>query len=925
MATANVDLKKTVHLPKTDFPMKASLAQLEPRLLKQWEETGLYQRIREARRGRPTYILHDGPPYANGNIHLGHALNKLLKDFIVKVKTMEGYDSPYVPGWDCHGLPIEIKVDSELGAKKAQMTAVQIRAACRKYAQKYVELQKRDFIRLGVFGRWNNPYLTMSAEYESVIAGAFVEFLDKGYVYKGLKPVNWCVNDRTALAEAEIEYENHTSPSIWVRFALTSDPAAISTALAGKRVYGLIWTTTPWTIPANMAISFHPKYTYSAVEVEGDVYLVAPELLASTAEACGWSHPKEIASFEGSHLAGAVFRHPFLERDSLGILGEHVTLDQGTGAVHTAPGHGQEDYVIGQQHGIATYCPVDAAGRFFQAEGAEGKLPEVLLGKTVWEGNAIVIDLLKQHHALLGERKIEHSYPHCWRCHKPTIFRATEQWFIGMERNDLRSRALEAIKHVKWTPSWGEERISNMIATRPDWCISRQRIWGVPITVLYCETCNEPLTGRAVLDRIVELFRRHTADAWYSMSAAELAGGAKCANCGGASFRKENDILDVWFDSGASHLAVLTPENDLPWPADLYLEGGDQYRGWFHSSLLVGVGLKGGAPYRACATNGWTLDGEGRALSKSRGAEEAEKIINKYGADVLRLWACSIDFTEDVRLSDTILDRLIEAYRKLRNTFRYALGNLYDFDPQHDAIPLDQMLEIDRWILARTEDLVRRCRAWYDSLEFHKVYRAIYDFATAELSALYYDILKDRLYTSATRSHARRSGQTALYRLHYALTRLAAPLLAFTAEEVWSFTPKPEHAPSSVHLALLPDPQELHTGMTADQLARWEKLMEVRGAVLKALEEARQAKFIGTSLEARVRLSGYRDFEADLPSIFIVSQVVLEPGGELRVTVERAEGTKCERCWKYTKDVGQDSGFPTVCAACSAALREMLG
>jgi isoleucyl-tRNA synthetase len=924
MQTANVDLKKTVHLPKTDFPMKANLGQLEPRLLKQWDDAGLYQRIREARKGRPTYILHDGPPYANGNIHLGHALNKLLKDFIVKIKTMEGYDSPYVPGWDCHGLPIEIKVDHELGSKKASMTAVEVRAACRKYARKYVDLQKRDFIRLGVLGRWDDPYLTMSAEYEAVIAGAFVEFLDKGYVYKGLKPVNWCVNDRTALAEAEIEYENHTSPSIWVRFALTSDPAAISPALAGRRVYGLIWTTTPWTIPANMAISYHPKFTYQAVDVNGDVYIVAPELLASTAEACGWAAPREVASFEGSRLAGTVFRHPFLERDSFGILGDHVTLEQGTGAVHTAPGHGQEDYVISQAHGIATYCPVDGAGRFFQAEGAEGKLPDVLLGKSVWEGNAVVIDLLKQHGALLAERKIEHSYPHCWRCHKPTIFRATEQWFIGMDRNDLRARALDAIRRVKWTPAWGEERISNMIATRPDWCISRQRIWGVPITVLYCEACHEPLTDRAVLDRIVAWIGKHTADVWYSMSPAQLAAGAKCAKCGGTSFRKENDILDVWFDSGSSHLAVLTPENDLPWPSDMYLEGGDQYRGWFHSSLLVGVGLKGGAPYRASATNGWTLDGEGRALSKSKGAEEAAKIINKYGADVLRLWAASIDFTEDVRLSDTILERLIEAYRKLRNTFKYSLGNLHDFDPSRDAIPTEELLGIDRWVLARTEDLVRRSRAWYDSLEFHKVYRAIYDFATTELSSLYYDILKDRLYTSATKSPARRSGQTALYRVHYALTRLAAPLLAFTMEEVWSYTPKPADAPLSVHLALLPDPEELASDMSAAELTRWDKLMEVRAVVLKALEEARQAKFIGTSLEARVRLAGYKDFEAELPSIFIVSQVVLEPGPALRVTVERADGVKCERCWKYTTDVGQNAAYPTVCGTCSTALQEML-
>ncbi|MBZ5674075.1 MAG: isoleucine--tRNA ligase [Acidobacteriia bacterium] len=926
MESAKIDLKKTVHLPKTDFSMKANLGQLEPRLLAQWDEIGLYNKIREARLGKPTYILHDGPPYANGNIHLGHALNKLLKDFIVKVKTMEGYDSPYVPGWDCHGLPIEHKVESELGSKRATMSPVEIRAACRKYAAKYVDLQKKDFIRLGVLGRWADPYLTMSAEYEATIAAAFVDFLEKGYVYKGLKPVNWCTYDRTALAEAEVEYENHTSPSIWVRFALTSDPAAIDPALEGKRVWGLIWTTTPWTIPANLAISFHPSYIYVAAETAGDVYVVAKDLLAQTTLDCGWKDVQVLAEFQGSKLDKTVFRHPFLERDSIGILGEHVTLEQGTGAVHTAPGHGQEDYVIGQTYGLPVYCPVDGAGKFFAAEGAAGKLPEELLGKTIWQANPLVIEILKNAGALLAEKNIEHSYPHCWRCHHPTIFRATEQWFIGMDRNNLRERALEAIKTVKWTPSWGQERISNMIATRPDWCISRQKLWGVPIIVFYCEGCQEPLTDRKILDRVVDQFRHNSVDVWYSQSAAELGGpDAKCGKCGSTSFRKETDILDVWFDSGVSHLAVLTEKNSLPWPADMYLEGGDQYRGWFHSSLLVGVALKGGAPYRATATNGWTLDGEGRALSKSSGSEAAEKIVNKYGADVLRLWVASIDFTEDVRLSNTILDRLIEAYRKLRNTFRYALGNLHDFNPEKDAVPVAEMLEIDRWILARTEDLVRRCRGWYDTLEFHKVYRAIYDFTTADLSARYFDILKDRLYTAATSSRERRSGQSALYKVHYALVRLMAPLLAFTTEEVWSHTAKPAGAPDSVHLALLPEPEEVASGLPAAKLAEWDRLMEVRDVVLKALEEARQAKLIGTSLEARVRLQGYKGFEAELPSVFIVSQVVLEPGEELRAIIESADGVKCERCWKYSTAVGKDAEFPTVCDSCSAALRDMLG
>ena len=927
------DLKKTVHLPRTEFPMKANLAQLEPKLLARWDSMGLYDKIRADRAGQPTYVLHDGPPYANGNIHLGHAFNKLLKDFIVKVKTMEGFDSPYVPGWDCHGLPIEIKVDSQLGAKKAGMSAAQIRAACRKYAAKYVDLQRKDFIRLGVLGRWQKPYLTMSPEYEAVIAGAFVDFLDQGYVYKGLKPVNWCIHDRTALAEAEVEYENHSSPSIWVRFPLVSDPSAIDPVLAGRRVWGLIWTTTPWTIPANLAICFHPKFTYVAADTGGDVYIVAKDLLAATAEACGWGSPQIIAQFAGAQMEGTTFRHPFTERNSLGILGDHVTLEQGTGAVHTAPGHGQEDFEVARSYGIPVYCPVDPAGRFYQVESeVEGRLPEHLIGKTVWEGNPIVIDLLARAGALAATRKIEHSYPHCWRCHNATIFRATEQWFIGMDRNDLRKKALDAIKTVKWTPAWGEERISNMVATRPDWCISRQRVWGVPIIVFYCEGCQEPVTDRRILDRVVALFREHTSDIWYSKTAAELVGpGTSCSKCGGTTFRKESDILDVWFDSGASHLAVLTPANGLPWPSDMYLEGGDQYRGWFHSSLLVAVGLKGASPYRACATNGWTLDGEGRAMSKSLGiGVEPQEIIDKYGAELIRLWVSSVDFTEDVRLSDTILDRLVEAYRKLRNTFRYALGNLNGFDPAKDSVADGEMLEIDRWILARTGDLIRRCRASYDELAFHKVYRAIYDFATTDLSAVYFDVLKDRLYTAATRSHGRRSGQTALYRVHYALTRLIAPLLAFTAEEVWSYTPKPAGAPESVHLAMLPEPEEMAAGLDAAKLAKWDRLLAVREVVLKALEEARQAKFIGAPLEARVRLQAdgethelLEEYKDDLPALFIVSEIAVESGHELRATIERADGVKCERCWKYSTAVGQDEAFPTVCDSCSDALGEM--
>jgi isoleucyl-tRNA synthetase len=938
MDAASVDLKKTVNLPRTDFSMKANLAQMEPKMLERWQTEGLYEKIRAARAGRPQYVLHDGPPYANGEIHLGTAFNKILKDFVVKSKTMQGYDSPYVPGWDCHGLPIEAKVDNMLGSRKAKMTAVEIRAECRKYAAKYVDLQRRDFVRVGVLGRWRDPYLTMSAQFESTIAGAFVEFLDRGYVYKGLKSVNWCIHDRTALAEAEIEYENHTSPSIWVRFALSSDPALIDPALAGRKVYGVIWTTTPWTIPANVGIAYHPKFEYVAAQVGGDVYIVALELLKATADKLGWSDPKVIAGFRGDKLEGAIFRHPFLERDSLGILAGHVTLEQGTGAVHTAPGHGQEDFEVGAKYGLPVFCPVDPAGKFFHAEGAAGRLPEEIIGKTVWQANPIVIDILKSHAALLGQEDLAHSYPHCWRCHHATIFRATEQWFIGMDRNDLRARALHAIQQVKWMPEWGEERISNMIATRPDWCISRQRVWGVPIVVFYCENCQEPLTDRKVLDRVVALFAEHSADVWHERSAAELIGpDVACSRCQGREFRKETDILDVWFDSGVSNLAVLTEQNGLPWPANMYLEGADQYRGWFHSSLLVGVALRGEAPYKECATNGWTLDEQGRAMSKSLGIGiHPDQIIPKYGADVLRLWAASVDFTEDVRLSDTILLRLSEAYRKYRNTFRWALGNLSDFDPARDAVPAAEMAEIDRWVLLRAEDLVSKCRAWYGEFAFHKVYRAVYDFMATELSAVYIDASKDRLYTAATKSPKRRGSQTAIHRITYALVRLVAPLLAFTTEEVWGYLPKPAGAPESVHLAIFPEPEELTEDFTVAQRARledWEKLMAVRDQVLKSLELARQQKFIGAPLEARLRLKADNDifplldkYLDDLPGLFIVSQVALEhSSGPLTAEVERAAGEKCERCWKYTTDVGQDSEFPTVCAACKEAVRKMLG
>jgi isoleucyl-tRNA synthetase len=939
---APVDLKSTVNLPKTQFPMRANLPQTEPKLLERWEKQRLYERLREVRRDAPVYVLHDGPPYANGNIHLGTALNKILKDFIVRSKSMAGFNSPFVPGWDCHGLPIEIKVDQELGGRKAQMHPVDIRRACREYASKYVELHRRDFKRLGVFGRWDNPYLTMSPQYEAEIANAFVEFLDKGYVYKGLKPVHWCIHCRTALAEAEVEYHDHTSPSIWVKFPLESDPAELSAALAGRNVSAVIWTTTPWTLPANIALCFRPDVEYAAIATgsseEDDVYLVAQPLVAAVVEKLGLPRHAVIERIEGARLERARFRHPFLDRTSVGTLGEHVTMEQGTGIVHTAPGHGQEDFLIGEKYHLEILCPVDDRGRF------EPGYQEIS-GKTVFEANPIILGILRGRGMLLHEETLQHSYPHCWRCRRPVIFRATEQWFINLSHEDLRERTLAEIKKVQWLPEWGLERLSNMLATRPDWCISRQRIWGVPIIVFYCESCNQLFKDRVALNHVVEIFERETADAWYTKSPAELLPpGTKCHHCGAAGFRQERDILDVWFDSGASHLAVLGKEPHLPWPADLYMEGGDQFRGWFHSSLLVAMALRGKPPYRQVMSYGWVVDEQGRSMHKSLGnVIEPPTIINAYGAELLRVWAASMDFRDDYRISKVMLDRLSESYRKIRNTFRFLLSNLYDFDPAHDQVPASEMREVDQWALYRMAGIVESCRNWYEEFSFHKVFSAVNNFCTVELSAFYLDITKDCLYTAAPQSQARRSVQTALFRIADALVRLIAPLLCFTSEEIWSHLPARPAGIESVHLATFPETVELSGELTMSQIERlhnWDRLIEVREEVLKALEAARREKFIGNALEARVEISAegewarlLQDYKSFLPTLFIVSQVSLSddsvpdsvesliPG--LRIAIRRADGTKCERCWNYSVKVGEDTTFPTLCERCAPVVRAL--
>ncbi len=941
-----LELKSTISLPKTAFPMKANLPQNEPKMLARWEQERIYDRIREARRGAPAYILHDGPPYTSGPIHLGTALNKCLKDFIVKSKTMSGYDAPYVPGWDCHGLPIEIKVDKELGGKKIQMHPLDVRAACRKYAQKFLDLQREQFKRIGVFGRFDRPYVTMEPQYESVVLSTFYSFYENGFVYKGLRAVYWCMHDETALAEAEVEYENHISPTIWVKYALLDDPARIDPRLAGKKVSTIIFTTTPWTLPASMAVAFHPDEEYVALEAGGEVYIVASKLAKDVVEKCGFSDTRQLARFPGRKLERLNFQHPFLERKILGVLADYVTMDTGTGVVHTAPSHGAEDFMTGVKYGLDATSNVDEKGIL------RNGLPEYT-GKRVWDANPPIMDLLKSRGALLHAEKTEHSYPHCWRCHNPVIFRATEQWFISMEtpmpgggsrgsENDtLRGRTLEAIKHVKWDPAWGEERMTNMIATRPDWCISRQRVWGVPIAVFLCESCGKPLNDKAVNRKVVELFRGSGADAWFTIEPDSiLPAGTKCPHCGSAKFEKETDIFDVWLESGASYLALIDEEPTYPWPSGLYLEGGDQYRGWFQSSLLCGMGTHGSPPYKGVVTPGWTLDENHQAMSKSRGNDvDPVDISNRLGGEIVRLWVASVDFREDVVGSEALMQRVGENYKKIRNTFRYILGNLHDFDPAKDAVAFDQLQSLDQYMLRQTAAFASDVRNWYEEFAFHKIYHRVNHFCIVDLSAFYFDVLKDRLYTSAPKSLGRRAAQTAICRIGEALARLLAPIMSFTCEEVWQHLPKSQARRESVHLAHFPTTGDILGGDASGERQSndndWQILRSVRDEVLKALEEARNNKLIGTGLEAQVELiaadpvySVLNRYEDQLRYVFIVSAVSLSQGSGngtwgVHVEVKKADGLKCERCWNYSIHVAEDKTYPTVCERCSAVLKKL--
>ncbi|BDV44534.1 isoleucine--tRNA ligase [Geotalea uraniireducens] len=923
-----MDYKQTLNLPVTDFPMKANLPQKELDILAGWQEQDLYGKLTAAGAGKPRYILHDGPPYANGHIHIGHALNKILKDIILKSKRMTGHDAPYVPGWDCHGLPIELQVEKNLGSKKHEISKHQMRKQCREYAAKFVDIQRQEFERLGVLGQWDKPYLTMSFDYEGITARELARFAENGGLYKGKKPVHWCSSCVTALAEAEVEYADKVSPSIYVKFALQDDISAAVPALAGKKVSLVIWTTTPWTIPANLAIALHPELSYVALETGGEALVVAEGLKDAFQQATG-VQGEVIATFGADLLYRKRCRHPFYDRDSIVLLGDHVTLEAGTGCVHTAPGHGQEDYELALKEGLDIYNPVDNRGRYIQSL-------EFFGGQFVFDANASVMEKLREVGALVGAGEVTHSYPHCWRCKKPIIFRATEQWFIGMEKNNLRQRSLEEINRVSWIPKWGQERIYGMIENRPDWCISRQRSWGVPITAFYCKSCGEILADGTVMHHVADLFMADGSDIWYEKEAAELLpAGTTCPACGKADFEKEMDILDVWFDSGVSHAAVMENRPELGSPANMYLEGSDQHRGWFHSSLLASVGTRGRAPYREVLTHGFVVDGSGRKMSKSVGNVVApEEVIKKYGAEILRLWVAAQDYRDDIRISQEILTRLAEAYRRIRNTCRYLLGNLYDFDPATDMVPFAAMTELDRWALHQLELLKEKVLRAYDEYEFHILYHAVNGFCTVEMSAFYLDIIKER-YTNRKDSPERRSAQTVMYLVLEALVKLMAPVLSFTTDEVWRYMPK--QAEESVHLAAFPP---LRPEWKDEALVeRWEQIIRVRSDVAKALEQARVQKVIGHSLDAAVQLAAepellafLREYADELATIFIVSKVelVTEIAGEsmeaenvkgLRIGVGAAPGTKCERCWHYEEELGIDPEHPTLCAKCTAAVK----
>jgi isoleucyl-tRNA synthetase len=931
------DWKDTLNLPRTKFPMKADLQKAEPETLARWKSMNLYGRIRQARQGSPKFVLHDGPPYANGQIHLGHALNKVLKDFVVKSRTMAGFDSPYVPGYDCHGLPIELKVDRELGAKKRDLSVAEFRRACRTYAERFVGAMTDEFERLCIFGEWDKPYVTMDFRYQADIARSLGKIVEKGLVYKGKKPVHWCIHCRTALAEAEVEYADHVSPSIYVEFPLApesgSELGSRVPALAGQEVTVVIWTTTPWTIPSNLAIAFHPEFDYAAYQVEGRAVIMAEALASKVAEATGLAIGAPVAKIKGAQLEHLRFRHPLYARDSIAVLADYVTLDAGTGAVHTAPGHGADDFNTGQKYGLDIYAPVGPGGHFLDSV-------DLFAGQRVFDANKSVEQALHERSRLLHRSTVSHQYPHCWRCHNPVIFLATPQWFIrldgtpSIDGRTLRQAAQDAIgKDVAWIPSWGRDRIFNMVTNRPDWCISRQRAWGVPIPAVDCTTCGEAILTSALVDKAAAVFDTYGADAWYERPLDEfIPAGLACPSCGGTSFERERDILDVWFDSGSSHEAVLPRWADLTWPADMYLEGSDQHRGWFQSSLLVGLATRGRPPYREVLTHGFLIDIEGRKMSKSVGnVISPQNVIKESGAEILRLWVAMCDYAEELRVGKEILARVVESYRKIRNTLRYLVSNLYDFDPSADRVPVDHMEEVDRYMLARYAEVGRRILKAYEEYDYPTIFQTLNAFMAVDLSARYSDISKDRLYTFAAGSRERRSAQTAMYVMTDGLARLIAPILPVTAEQLWTHLPGgtgEAHREESVHLAVFPTAPELDRLFDQRLLDVWERLLAIRGDVNASLEVLRQSKQIGNSLQAKVTVTASGDdlalltrYQAQLPMLFIVSEASVEPG-EFGVSVARASGVRCERCWRYVAAVSGGPEQPGICERCEDALAE---
>jgi len=920
-----MEYKQTLNLPKTDFPIKVNHVRLEPELLALWEDQNIYNRIKDRNEDKDKYVLHDGPPYPNGDIHLGHALNKILKDIVVKYKSMTGYQTPYIPGWDCHGLPIETQMIKELGVSRAKMSVVDFRKKCQEYALKYVDIQRNEFKRLGCLGDWRNPYLTIHGKYESRIVELFGILADKGYVYRGLKPIHWCPNCETALAEAEIEYEDEASHSIYVKFRVKSIESKspefklLSDALSGDS-YFVIWTTTPWTLPANVAIATHPDYEYLAVAVGGDIYVVAEGLLENFVRKLRISDYKIVGRFKGSVFEGIICEHPFVEREVIVVLDSYVTLEQGTGLVHIAPGHGEEDYQVGLKYKLPIVMPVDEKGYFTKEAGKYA-------GKRYDEANELIIADMKHDGTLLYTESVMHSYPHCWRCKKPVIFRATEQWFISVDHNNLRTEALKAIGDTRWYPAWGENRIRGMVTQRPDWCISRQRSWGVPIPAFYCKKCGKPQFKGEFNKAVVKLFEAKGSDSWFTTDAKDIVRGLKCKDCGGIEFEKEKDILDVWFESGASHWAVLWENAELSWPSDLYLEGSDQHRGWFQTSLLTSVGAKGMAPYKAVLTHGFTVDEAGKKMSKSLGnVVDPQVVVKEFGADVLRLWVASADFRNDMSASKNILKHVAEAFTKIRNTCRFMLSNLNDLNSSTDIIKYDDLEEIDRWALMSLSRLIERVHKAYEEFEYHIVFHSIHEFCVNDLSALYFDILKDRLYCSEQKGKLRRSSQTSMAEILSALVKLFAPILSFTAEDIWGYIKK--GAAGSIFEENIPDVNAKYLDKKLEE--KWNRLLEIRGEIYKAIEQARAEKLISHPLEGRVEIKAsgedywlLKGMEKEMAGILIVSEFAVDEGSR-NIEVKRAEGKKCERCWMHLKSVGKSREHPTLCERCSDVVDKIM-